>query len=116
MNKLFIGVLFGALFMSGCAASVSPANLYWGNYSETLYVVKKDNTEEAHTAHEKELTLIVEESKKRSLRIPPGVYMELGIYASKRGDKALAENYFGLEQKHYPEGGVLLGKVIELEL
>lgn len=96
------------VFFSGCATKVSQSNLYWGDYSNTLYMVKKEPSDATKTAHEEELQSIVEKSKEMSLRVPPGIYAELGLYAVDRGDQKTAQNYFRLEQEVYPEGAILM--------
>lgn len=96
------------LLLSGCGPTVSASNLYWGAYSNTLYAVKKDADTNSHERHEEELLSLVEEAKKKDLRVPPGVYAELGVYAMERGDKAAGDNYFNLEEQTYPEGSTLM--------
>jgi hypothetical protein len=100
-------VILVLIFFSGCA-TVSESNLYWGDYSKTLYMVKKEPGDASNAAHENELQSIVEKSKEKNLRVPPGIYAELGLYAMDRGDRNAAENYFRLEQEVYPEGAVLM--------
>ena len=90
--------IFVLVFFSGCATKVSQSNLYCGNYSNTLYMVKKEPGEASNLAHEKELQSIVNKSNEMNLRVPPGVYAELGLYAMERGDSDAAKSYFGLEQ------------------
>lgn len=107
MRKIFLSLPLFLLVFSGCAPSVSQSNLYWGSYSDTLYDVRKYDTEDVHRAHEAELASIVEESTRRGLKVPPGIYAELGLYALKRGDRPAAENYFSLEQQIYPEAAIL---------
>lgn len=104
------------VFISGCATQVSQSNLYWGNYSNTLYKVKKEPGEASNAEHEKELQSIVETSKDKNLRVPPGVYAELGIYAMERGEKDVAQEYFRLEQETYPEGATLMQQALKDKL
>lgn len=103
----YLYVIVAIAIISGCA-SVSQSNLYWGNYSQTLYKMKKEPSDETRKAHEAELLSIVDKSNERNLRVPPGVYAELGIYAKNRGDNKAAENYFRLEEETYPESSVLM--------
>lgn len=110
--KLVFGVLL-IIFASGCA-TVSQSKLYWGNYSKTLYQVKTNPGDESNKAHESELMSIVEKSRDMNLKVPPGVYAELGIYASGRGDKSSAKNYFQLEQEVYPESSVLMSRALDI--
>jgi len=104
------------VFFSGCATNVSQSNLYWGNYSNTLYMVKKEPGEASNAAHKEELQSIVEESKDMSLRVPPGIYAELGLYAMEEGNENAAQNYFRLEQETYPEGSVLMQHTLKDKL
>jgi len=104
------------VFFSGCATHVSQSNLYWGDYSNTLYKVKKEPREETKEAHEKERQSIVEKSKEMNLRVPPGIYAELGLYATERGDDNDAQNYFRLEQDTYPEGAILMQHTLKEKL
>ena len=114
MNKASFLILLSVIF-SGCA-TVSESNLYWGNYSNTLYKVKKEPGEASNAAHEEELRSIVEKSKELNLRVPPGVYAELGLYAIERGDQNAAQNYFRLEQDTYPEGSILMQRILNNQL
>ena len=104
------------ILVSGCATKVSQSNLYWGDYSNTLYMVKKEPGEASNLAHEKELQSIVNKSNEMNLRVPPGVYAELGLYAMERGDNDAANSYFGLEQDTYPEGSTLMQKTLNNKL
>jgi hypothetical protein len=100
------------VFFSGCVAKVSQSNLYWGNYSNTLYNVKNEPGDSTKAAHETELKSIVEKSKELNLRVPPGIYAELGLFAMERSDNNAAQNYFGLEQDSYPEGTILMQQAL----
>ena len=112
MKLLFPACLLVVLF-TGCA-TVSPSKLYWGNYSQTLYQVKISPGEASNKAHEIELQSIVQKSKEMNLRVPPGVYAELGVFAVDKGEKSSAKNYFRLEQETYPEAGVLMNRATDL--
>lgn len=111
MKKLPSYILTLFIF-SGCA-TVSQSNLYWGDYSHTLYDVKKNPGKASNAAHEKELQHIVEKSKSMNLRVPPGIYAELGMYAKERGEKSAADNYFALELATYPEGEALIQRALK---
>jgi len=106
--RLILFSIIILLLLNGCATKISDSNLYWGKYSETLFMVKKEPGPSSNAAHEKELQDIVMQSKELNLRIPPGVYAELGIFAKNRNEQKTAQNYFKLEQETYPEGTVLM--------
>ena len=99
---LLVGILF-----AGCA-TISEANLYWGDYSQTLYELKKNPSEATKKAHIAELEDIIQTSTDRGLRVPPGIYAELAVYSLEQGDKNKAQSLFTLEQQTYPESGVLI--------
>ncbi len=70
------------LCTAGCVPR--PSMYYWGNYSETLYRAKKTPGDDTLLAHRQSLENIVEQSKTLNLRVPPGVYAELGTFTSGR--------------------------------
>ena len=86
---------------SGCATQ--PQLYYFGDYSRTLYHLKKEPTPETYARHEKSLRNVIETSNKKNLRVPPGIYCELGYLLNTQGKAAEAENYFNLEIQTYPE-------------
>lgn len=104
------------IFITGCAVPVSQSNLYWGKYSHTLYDLKKEPSEKTKNAHENELTQIVSKSKEMNLKVPPGVYAELGVFAKERGDEASANRYFNLERSEYSESTVLMRRIADERL
>lgn len=114
MRQFILGVI-AITALSGCVTPLSQSNLYWGDYSQTLYQVKKNPGEASNRKHEEELLSIVEQSKKRNLNVPPGVYAELGIFAMDRADSTAAKDFFQMEQTVYPEGSVLMKRIIEAE-
>ena len=69
--------IIASLLCIGCATQKQPM-YYWGNYSQSLYDSKKKPGSESLLAHRAALVHIVEESKNRNMRVPPGVYAELG--------------------------------------
>jgi len=105
---LFLTVLTG-LFFTGCAPK--PTMYYWGNYSKTLYYSKKTPGDETLLAHKQTLENIIEQSKSYNLRVPPGVFAELGyIYFRQNNDK-LASQYFKMEEDLYPESKILMARL-----
>ncbi len=87
------------LLIAGCAA---PPLYYYGNYSRTLYHAKKDSTPESLKKHMATLVDVIETSKKRNLRVPPGIYCEYGYWLAREGSSE-ADRYFALEVQAYPE-------------
>lgn len=98
------------IFSTGCAA---PKMYHWGTYSETLYASKKTSTEENLLKHKQNLEAIIEESQKRDLRVPPGVYAELGYIYFRQSKNDEAIKYFQLEEKLYPESQILMQRLTQ---
>ncbi len=108
---LFATVALLLSFIGGCATSTPM--YYWGDYSDTLYQRKKNPGEETLLEHMQVLEKIVEESKARNLPVPPGVYGELGYLYLKQNKPKEAIAHFELEEKTYPESGVLMQRLIQ---
>ena len=85
---------------------------YWGDYSDSLYHAKKEPGVESLAKHKETLENIIDESKNRNMRIPPGVCAELGyIYAAKDNSKKAIE-LFQMEKQTYPESTILMERMI----
>jgi len=110
--KNIVLVILPLLLLSGCA-KISQSNLYWGDYSSTLYKVKKEPSESSKLEHQNELQEIVEKSKSMHLKVPPGIYAELGVLAKDKGKHAMANEFFKLEQETYPESEALMKRAMQ---
>jgi hypothetical protein len=86
---------------------------YWGDYSESLYQTKKHPSEESLAEHEAVLEKIIETSKEKNCRIPPGVYAELGYIRAMRNDSKRAVELFTLEKQTYPEAALFMDRLIQ---
>ncbi len=104
-------VLSLGLAFIGCA----PKQMYyWGDYSDTLYKLEKEQSEEALLSHMKSLEKIIEISQEKNARVPPGVYAELGYLYMKNPKKAKEGiKFFEEEKKLYPESTVLMDRLIQ---
>ncbi|MCU7493903.1 MAG: DUF4810 domain-containing protein [Ignavibacteria bacterium] len=112
MKKALI-ISFGLLlstFVIGC--SHSQDLYYWGDYSNTLYELKKSPDEKSMAAHTEMLKSIIENSKKLNKRVPPGVYCEYGYMLLKTNHQAEARQYFELEMQTYPESKVFIDRLL----
>jgi len=97
------------LLIVGCVPR--PSMYYWGNYSETLYRAKKTPGDDTLLAHRQSLENIVEQSKTLNLRVPPGVYAELGFIYFRQNNDGLASRYFQMEEDLYPESKILMARL-----
>jgi len=110
MNSLKLAILIVlAVFLSAC---VPKQMYYWGNYSQSLYDTKKNPTEKSILTHQQSLENIIQESQKNNLRVPPGVYAELGYVYFRQNKKALAIHNFNMERKLYPESALLMDRLV----
>jgi hypothetical protein len=113
VNKfnLIIGILAIAL-LYGCAAPPKPM-YYWGEYSQSLYSLKKNSNAETADSHLKVLDDIMLKSKEMDLKVPPGICAEYGYYMLSAGKKEEAKKMFQTEKDIYPESTVLMDRMIK---
>lgn len=110
-RKIYLLVmLMISIFLAGCA----PKKMYYfGNYSNTLYSLEKNQTEEALINHKQELEKILTESEIRNLPVPPGIYAELGYINLKANNSQKAIKLFQTESQLYPESKHLMDRLIQ---
>lgn len=113
MQKPIIFTIFFYFFLTGCAATVTEAGYYWGDYARTLYDFEKTPSPETLEAHRFELESIIEESQKRDLRVPPGIHAELGYILLKEGDVRTGYSHYQAEMELYPESRLFLERLTE---
>ena len=110
--KIITSCLVASLFfLGGCAATVTEAGYYWGNYSQTLYKYTKDPSETTLAAHVEELEDIIATSEEKSLKVPPGIHAELGYIKARQGNDALAMGHYEKEMSLYPESRLFLERL-----
>lgn len=115
MNKTNISILLTSAFLLffsfGCATQ--KPMYYWGDYSGSLYKVHKDPNEKNLAEHQVQLETIIKQSEEKNLRVPPGVFCELGyIYALKNNSKE-AIYLFEMEKQTYPESTIFMDNMIQ---
>lgn len=107
-------VLLSLLVLGGCT-TITEAGYYWGDYSSTLYKYTKAPSEETLAAHVEELNRIVEVSDEKGLRVPPGIYAELGYIEAKKGQDKQARAYYEAEMQNYPESRLFLERLVSMD-
>ena len=110
--KMFLNIwlmLLSFFFLTACATQKPMYS--WGNYSSSLYKLKKNPCEENLVKHKQVLLKIIEDSKENGLRVPPGVYCEYGYILMKEGKPDEALSYYDLEEKTYPESIVFIQRL-----
>lgn len=98
-------------FSFGCA-NQKPM-YYWGDYSGSLYKVHKDPNEKNVAEHQVQLEMIIKQSQERNLRVPPGVYGELGYIYALRNNSKEAVKLFEMEKQTYPESTIFMENMIQ---
>ena len=109
-RKLFAVVALSFLTLAGCS-NISDAGYYWGNYPVTLYAYQKSPSPETLAQHEKELRDIIEYSNNNQLKVPPGIYAELGYIEQGRGESDTALGFYQQEIATYPESQAFLERL-----
>ena len=108
--KIFIIKLIPLLFfLFSCATQPM---YYWGNYSSSLYHYKKNLTDEKLEEHKNSLLEIINESNKLEIKVPPGVYGELGYIYFNENNLSKSKEYIALEIKTYPESKYFMNQIL----
>ena len=103
-------IALSLLTLAGCS-NISEAGYYWGRYAVTLYAYQKSPSPETLAQHEKELRDIIEYSNENQLKVPPGIYAELGYIEQNRGEAATALSFYQQEMNTYPESQAFLERL-----
>lgn len=111
MKKLLLPILL--LFtIAGCKTRKTPFS--WEGYSESLYNVKENPSEESVKQHKEVLRSIIDRSNEdEELQVPPGVYAELGYYLMKGNKMDEGKKYLQKEKELYPESRPFVREVID---
>ncbi len=94
---------------AGCTPSKE--TFYWGEYSSTLYDLKKNPDDKTLEAHKKSLLLIMEESGKRHKKVPPGVNAEYGYMLLRSGSETEGMEFLDKETTLYPESVIFIQRL-----
>jgi hypothetical protein len=112
--KTCAGSLLLILLVPVLLASCAPQRMYyWGDYSTTLYRSRKDPCEENLLKHKQALENIIQKSEEQNLRVPPGVYAELGYVYFRQNATDTAVKYFLMEEQTYPESGIFMERLVQ---
>jgi hypothetical protein len=107
-TQLFVLTL--AIFLCSCAPT---SRYYWGNYSQTQYLVIKNADDVSRKERKDELLKIIQVSKSSKKPIPPGICAEFGYMLYNEGNYSTALAYFKNEMENYPESTPLMKLVIK---
>jgi hypothetical protein len=109
MRLIQIAVLGLALALGGCATKNS--GLYdWGGYDAMLYGAYKDPTTVG--VNTQKLQQHIDKLEQGKLKVPPGLYADLGMLELQAGDKEKAQAHFRKERDLWPESAGLMDALI----
>ena len=114
MKNSILSLLIIILILTSVGCATSNTNYYWGNYSSTLYNLKKNPGDDALNKHIKELKRIISKSKDKNLRVPPGIHAELGYRLAETNEMEEARIELANESVIYPESKTFIERVYSL--
>ena len=106
-----LAISLSSLLLLASVGCAKPPMYYWGNYEHRLY--KSYSHPETTPKFHAELLNILEKSKQRGERPPPGIAAEYGFALYKQGNTEMAIEYFQLEMETWPESVTMLTVVVE---
>jgi hypothetical protein len=110
-KTLFLSLSVMALLISGCSGK-KPMYEY-SNYSESYYQLKQTGDAESTARWKTSLEDSIEKSNVLAIRVPPGIYANLGYLYLKVNDTQKAISFFKMEKALYPESGVFMDNLIK---
>ncbi len=110
-NIFFLSLSIMGLIISGC--STKKPMYEYANYSETYYQLKQNGDAESTAKWKTSLEESIEKSNARAIRVPPGIYANLGYLYLKVNDTEKAISYFNAEKDLYPESRVFMENLIK---
>jgi|SRR5438874_7141834 len=105
MARKSVVLMAGALALTACAPQT---RFEWGSYEPSLYAYYKNPSDRGQ--YEESLVKAIAIGKK-SNKIAPGLYAELGYMRLEAGDIAGAQANFDEEMRLFPESRSFLGGV-----
>ena len=109
MKLVLITLLFTAV-LSGCKST--PPMYMYENYSESFYTLKKESGHDGDVQWKASLEGIIEKSNAKAIRVPPGIYANLGYIHLKANNYPKAIEFFEQEKNIYPESAKFMEKLI----
>lgn len=85
----------------------------YSNYSESYYQLKQTEDAESTARWKTSLEDSIEKSNALAIRVPPGIYANLGYLYLKINDSKQAISFFKMEKALYPESGVFMDNLIK---
>ena len=114
MKNSILSLLIIILILTSVGCATSNTNYYWGNYSSTLYNLKKNPGDDSLNKHIEELKRIISKSKDKNIRVPPGIHAELGYRLAETNEMEEARIELANESVIYPESKTFIERVYSL--
>jgi hypothetical protein len=111
MKLVILSALIALFSLSGCKST--PPMYEYNNYAESYYSLKKSTSDESYKEWKISLEAIIELSNEKSMRVPPGVYANLGYIHLKANNQEQAIQYFEQEKGIYPESEKFMNSLIK---
>lgn len=109
MKKLLqIGAV---LLLTGC--QTTDQIYYWGDYSQSVYEYNKNPSVSTTNEFRETLEDIIDTSNSENMKVPPGVYFELGYLNLKLNNSAKGMEYLNKEREIYPESEKVIATLIK---
>jgi hypothetical protein len=105
-------VILSLMLVSGCTTT-SHGGYYWGNYSNAYYEWLKAPSPETLAERKESLEDIINTSREKGLRVPPGVQAELGKIYAEQNNPEMASSMLSAEMETYPESAIFLKRLLE---
>ncbi|PKI16790.1 DUF4810 domain-containing protein [Colwellia sp. 12G3] len=109
--KLVLTLLLLTAILSGCKST--PPMYMYENYSESFYTLKKESGHESDVQWQSSLEKIITKSNAKSVRVPPGIYANLGYIHLKSNNYPKAIEFFEQEKSIYPESSRFMENLIQ---
>ncbi|PCI52253.1 MAG: DUF4810 domain-containing protein [Gammaproteobacteria bacterium] len=110
--KLVLTLLLFTAILSGCNTTPPPMYMY-ENYSESFYNLKKVSGDESDAQWQSSLESIIKKSNAKAVRVPPGIYANLGYIQLKANHYSKAIEFFEQEKSTYPESSRFMENLIQ---
>lgn len=109
--KLVLTLLIFTVILSGC--KTTPPMYMYENYSESFYTLKKESGHESDAQWQSSLESIIIKSNAKAVRVPPGIYANLGYIQLKANNYPKAIEFFEQEKSIYPESIIFMENLIQ---
>lgn len=102
----------GISMLTNACVSFHTDRYHWGEYEDLINGSFETTEGTEPEAQIQKLTLHIQESKAKDLKIPPGLYAHLGYMNHLTGDSLGAVAAFDAEKALYPSSAVFINRLL----